>query len=128
MTCCVRGQTLPPRNCKKFLIYSDEDLSSQYLAEALHEGCIKPLSADAIKKIMPHLAQEYCGELLINLTVDEFYDIFSETIYYLNDEQIEQCLNDYLDRGGVLTYSMFKKISYYLSDSMIEKLDSQLPE
>ncbi len=65
---------------------------------------------------------------MINLPVDEFYDIFSETIYYLNDEQIEQCLNDYLDRGGVLTYSMFKKISYYLSDSMIEKLDSQLPE
>ena len=55
--------------------------------------------------------------------MDEFYDIFSETIYYLNDEQIEQCLNDYLDRGGVLTYSMFKKISYYLSDSMI-RLDN----
>lgn len=123
-----KGTDFTAEELQKFLIYSDEDLSSQYLAEALHEGCIKPLSADAIKKIMPHLAQEYCGELLINLPVDEFYDIFSETIYYLNDEQIEQCLNDYLDRGGVLTYSMFKKISYYLSDSMIEKLDSQLPE
>jgi len=123
-----KGTDFTAEELQKFLIYSDEDLSSQYLAEALHDGCIKPLSADAIKKIMPHLAQEYCGELLINLPVDEFYDIFSETIYYLNDEQIEQCLNDYLDRGGVLTYSMFKKISYYLSDSMIEKLDSQLPE
>lgn len=123
-----KGTDFTADELQKFLIYSDTALSSQYLTEALRKGCIEPLSADAITKLIPHLDQEYCEELLMGLSVDEFYDIFSQTIYYLNDNQIERCLNDYLDRGGTLSYSMFKEISYYLSDSMIEKLDRRLSE
>lgn len=110
----------------RFLIYSDADLSSQYLIEALRDGSIKQLSADTISELMPHLSQKYCAELLETLSKETFYDAFSDNIYYLNDSQIEECLTHYLDEGGVLTYSMYKESSYYLSENTIKLLDERL--
>ncbi len=121
-----KGMDFTPDELQTFLIYSDEKLSSQYLTEALQEGTIEPLSADTIKTLMPHLEQEYCVKLLMTLPVEEFYDVFSETIYYLDDSQIETCLNYYLDEGGVLNYTMFEKISPYLSAPVINRLDQKL--
>ena len=121
-----KGMDFTPDELQTFLIYSDEKLSSQYLTEALQEGTIEPLSPDTIKTLMPHLEQEYCVKLLMTLPVEEFYDVFSETIYYLDDSQIETCLNYYLDEGGVLNYAMFEKISPYLSAPVINRLDQKL--
>ncbi|MDE6362988.1 MAG: M56 family metallopeptidase [Lachnospiraceae bacterium] len=109
-----------------FLIYSDASLSSQYLIEALRDGSIQQLSADAVSELIPHLDQQYCAELLKTLSTEAFYDAFSENIYCLNDPQIEECLTHYLDEGGVLTYSMYKEISPYLSDNTIKMLDKRL--
>ena len=121
-----KGIDFTPNELQTFLIYSDKKLSSQYLAEALQEGTIEPLSADTIETLMPYLEQEYCVKLLMTLPVEEFYDVFTETIYYLDDSQIETCLNYYLDEGGVLNYTMFEKISPYLSAPVINQLDQKL--
>jgi len=121
-----KGMDFTPDELQTFLIYSDKKLSSQYLAEALQEGTIEPLSADTIETLMPHLEQEYCVKLLMTLPADEFYDVFTETIYYLDDSEIEACLNYYIDQGGVLNYSMFEKISPYLSAPVINRLDQKL--
>lgn len=121
-----KGMDFTPDELQTFLIYSDANLSSQYLAEALQEGTIEPLSADTIETLMPYLEQEYCVKLLMTLPANEFYDVFTETIYYLDDSQIEACLNYYIDQGGVLNYSMFEKISPYLSAPVINRLDQKL--
>lgn len=121
-----KGMDFTPDELQTFLIYSDEKLSSQYLTEALQEGTIEPLSADTIETLMPYLEQEYCVKLLMTLPADEFYDVFTETIYYLDDSEIEACLNYYIDQGGVLNYTMFEKISPYLSAPVINRLDQKL--
>ncbi len=111
-----------------FFIYSDETLSGQYLLEALREGNIDPLSADAISELMPYLPGDCQAELLKSLPVEDFYDAFTENIVYLNDQQIAECLTDYLDRGGVLTFSMYEEISPYVNRNIIKTLDRQLPD
>lgn len=111
-----------------FLIFSDAALSSQYLLEALRNQTIEPLSADTVPEIMPYLDGDCQTEVLKALPVEDFYDAFADSIYYLSDRQIDECLTDYIDRGGVLTFSMYDEISPYINDKhTIEKLDQSLP-
>lgn len=111
-----------------FLIYSNAALSGQYLSEALRNKTIEPLSADTVPEIMPYLDGDCQTELLKALPVEDFFDAFADSIYYLSDKQIEECLTDYIDRGGVLTFSMYDEISPYINDKhTIEKLDQSLP-
>lgn len=121
------GTTFTAKELYYFLIYSDETLSSRYLSDAIKAGNIEPLSADTISQLMPYLTGDCSTELLKSLPVEEFYDVFAKNIVYLNDDQITECLTDYLDRGGVLTFSMYDKISPFVSQKTVEKLDSVLP-
>lgn len=121
------GTTFTTEELYEFLIYSDETLSSQYLLDAVNAGNIEPLSADAISELMPYLTENCQTELLKSLPLEEFYDIFAENACYLNNSQIDECLMDYMDRGGVVTYSMYDEISGYVSKSILQKLDRQLP-
>ncbi len=106
-----------------FLIYSDSALSSQYLLEALRNNTIGPFSADTVSSIMPFLEGDCCTEVLLTLPVEDFYDIFAENIYYLDDNQKEACLTDFIKRGGTLALSMYDRIAPYLDDSTKHKLD-----
>lgn len=111
-----------------FLIFSDAALSSQYLLEALRNQTIEPLSADTVPEIMPYLDGDCQTEVLKTLPVEDFFDAFADSIYYLSDRQIDECLTDYIDRDGVLTFSMYDEISPYINDKhTIEKLDQSLP-
>ncbi|MDE5825753.1 MAG: M56 family metallopeptidase [Lachnospiraceae bacterium] len=110
-----------------FFLYSDQTLSSRYLSDAIKSGSIEPLSTDAISQLMPYLTGDCPTELLKSLPVEEFYDVFADNIVYLNDDQITECLTDYLNRGGVLTFSMYDEISPYVSKNTTEKLDRILP-
>lgn len=112
-----------------FLICSDAALSGHYLSEALRNKTIEPISADTVPEIMPYLDGDCQTELLKALPVEDFFDAFADSIYYLSDRQIEECLTDYIDRGGVLTFSMYDEISPYINDKhTIKKLDQSLPD
>lgn len=106
-----------------FLIYSDSALSSKYLSAALRDKTIAPLSPDTISVIMPHLEGDCRAEVLKSLSLEDFFDTFAENIYHLDDSQREDCLMDYIARGGTLTYSMYDEISYLLDDNTKSKLD-----
>lgn len=121
------GTTFTADELYEFLIYSDETLSSQYLLDAVNNGNIEPLSADTISQLMPYLAENCRAELLKSLPLEEFCDIFTENACYLNNRQVDECLTDYMDRGGVVTYSMYDEISCFVSKSTLQKLDEQLP-
>lgn len=107
-------------------IYSDATLSSQYLLDAVKAGTITLPSAGIISELMPYLEGDCQTELLKSLPVEEFYDVFEENIVYLDNSQIDECLTDYLDRGGTLTYSMYDDISPYLNRGTRQKLDKRL--
>jgi len=109
-----------------FFLYSDWELSSRYLSDAVTSGNIEPLSASAISELMPYLTGDCPAELLKSLPMEEFYDVFAENIYYLNDQQINECLTDYLDQGGIMTFSMYEEISPYINQNTIKMLDKHL--
>lgn len=111
-----------------FFVYSDTTLSSKYLLEAIKAGNIEPPSADAISEIVPYLTGDCLAELLKSLPVEEFYEIFAESIYYLNSHQIRECLMDYMYRGGVLTSSMYAELYPYLDQQTIREFNKILPE
>lgn len=112
-----------------FFIYSNSTLSSQYLIEALQNGNIAPLSADAISELCPYLKNDCLTEVLLSLSQEEYGDAFIEVLPYLNDDQIEYCLSKFMDNGGVITFSMYDELSPYISKKeILQKLDQQLPE
>lgn len=109
-----------------FLIYSDDALSGRYLTDALRDRTISPLSADAVSAIMPYLEDGYRAEVLMQLPEEDFYEVFSENIFYLDSSEIDACLTFYIDRGGTLTYTMYDELSPYLDERTTAKLDKAL--
>ena len=87
---------------------------------------IEPLSADTITELMPYLYGNCKVELLSTLPAETFFDTFSETINYLNSSEIQQCLEYYLNAGGMLSYSEFDEISPFLNKSHIKFLEEKV--
>lgn len=106
-----------------FFIYSDAALSGRYLTDALRDRTISPLSADAVSAIMPYMEDGYRAEVLRQLPMEDFYDVFSENIFYLDSSEIDECLTFYIDGGGTLTYSMYYELSPYLDERSKSRLD-----
>lgn len=122
-TLLADGTSFTADELSDFFIYSDSALSSEYLATALRNKTIEPLSPDMISAIMPYLTGDCQAEVLKNLSVENFYDTFADSIMYLDNSQRDECLMDYLARGGTLTFSMYDEISPYLDDSTKLRLD-----
>lgn len=122
-TLLTSGTTFTADDLSDFFIHSDPALSSKYLMEALQTQTIEPLSLNMISEIMPYLTGDCRTEVLKSLSVDDFYDAFADNIMYLDNSQRDECLMDYIARGGTLTYSMYDEISPFLDKSIKQKLD-----
>ena len=109
-------------------IYSDTKLSGKYLAEAIENGVRNPLSAEEVSGIIPYLDGEVKLDLIKSLPNYDFFDTLEACVWYLNDDELEQCLVDYLYAGGTMSYSEFKKISYFLNDEAIKRIDKYIQE
>lgn len=122
-TLLTSGTSFTADELSDFFVYSDPALSSEYLMAALRNKTIEPLSTDKISAIMPYLTGDCKAEVLKSLSVEDFYDTFADNIMYLDSSQKDECLMDYLARGGTLTFSMYDEISYLLDKSTRTKLD-----
>lgn len=122
------GTTFTADELCNFLHFSDSALSSQYLLEALRSKAIAPLSADTASAAIRYLDEDCQTEVLKTLPVEDFYDVFIDNIYFLNSSQIDECLADYIGRGGTLTYSMYDEISFYLDESNKQNLTRLMQE
>lgn len=122
-TLLTSGTSFTADELSDFFIHSDPALSSKYLMEALQNKTIEPLSPNTISEIMPYLIGDCKTEVLKSLSVDDFYDAFADNIMYLDNSQRDECLMDYIARGGTLTYSMYDEISPFLDKSIKQKLD-----
>lgn len=122
-TLLTSGTTFTADELGDFFIHSDPALSSKYLMEALQNKTIEPLSPNTISEIMPYLIGDCKTEVLKSLSVEDFYYAFADNIMYLDNSQRDECLMDYITRGGTLTYSMYDELSPYLDKSIKQKLD-----
>lgn len=122
-TLLTSGTSFTADELGDFFIHSEPALSSKYLMEALQNKTIEPLSPNMISEIMPYLTGDCKTEVLKSLSVEDFYYAFADNIMYLDNSQRDECLMDYIARGGTLTYSMYDEISPFLDKSIKQKLD-----
>ncbi len=103
-------------------ISTDTQLSSKYLLEAIQNGTIQ-LDAKTAASLMPYVDDKVKSELLMALPTENFWDTFQTCIFYLDSDEIEECLLHYLENGGNLPYSAFSSITAFLDESTIKKID-----
>lgn len=118
------GETFSPDELQELLIYSDAGLSTGYLADAVESGDIEPLDKEQISAIIPYMEGEGRIRLLSALPREDAFDWLEEWAPYLEDDEWELLLMDYLDKNE-LTYSQFSKIYPYLDEKIIQKLDGR---
>lgn len=117
-----QGVPLTGDELEELILYSDSDLSSAYLAEAIKNGKTDWLGEDSILDIAPYLDSEYLKEVLL-VTDDISFELISECAPYLGSGRLEEILEQYLENGNDLTYSQFDELSPYLGKDMIKRLD-----
>lgn len=114
------------RELSYFFIYSDADLSGKYLVEAIEDGYQKPLDVESVSAVVHYIDNQYIARLLMQLPPESFFDALKDSVYYLDSEQIEECLTDYIQGGGTLSYADFSVISRYMDDSAVDRLSAML--
>lgn len=89
------------------LIYSDTDLSSQYLVEAIKKGEMNEFNGKLLAQVSFRISPDDLVDLVLTLGKDEltFNDLLDCVIPYLGEEQTMQCIYHYIDLGNVLTDS-----------------------
>ena len=89
------------------LIYSDADLSSQYLIEAIKKGELNEFNGKLLAQVSFRISSDDLTDLVLTLGKDEltFHELRDYVIPYLGEEQTMQCIYHYIDLGNVLTDS-----------------------
>ncbi|MBD5521147.1 MAG: M56 family metallopeptidase [Lachnospiraceae bacterium] len=109
-------------------VYSDTKLSGKYLVEAIENGVRDPLSVDELSEIIPYLDGEVKLDLIRSLPDCDFFDALEGCAWYLTEDELEQCMINYLYEGGTMSYSEFKIIAYYLDDDSMKRIDKYIQE
>ncbi len=123
-----RGVSFSSEDFCSIFMYSDADLSGRYLAEAIENGIISPLSGEDLSGIIPYIDGEVKLDLIKSLPDYDFFNALEACVWYLSEDELEQCLVDYLYEGGTMTYSQFKKIAYFLDDDSMKRIDKYIQE
>ncbi|MDE7429311.1 MAG: M56 family metallopeptidase [Lachnospiraceae bacterium] len=89
------------------LIYSDADLSSKYLIEAIKKGELNEFNGKLLAQVSFRISPDDLTDLVLTLGKDEltFHELRDYVIPYLGEEQTMQCIYHYIDLGNVLTDS-----------------------
>ncbi len=124
---CKQGVTLTKDELEDIFIYGDEKLTGRYLAEAIRNKEIQPLNGEMIRCIMYYMESDTLAELIMTMDKKELtFDVLTDCIYYLDEEEADSCVMYYVELGNTLTYSQYTRISYWLSKEMQKKIESEL--
>ncbi len=121
-----QGEDFSDSEIYDIFLYSNADRSGEYLIEAINGGLMEPVSVDALSDLMFVLEGKTLAELIGLLPQEDFFEALENGIFYLSEEEIEECLFTYIDAGGKLSYEQFNKIGMYLNESTIRKLDERM--
>ena len=124
---CKQGVSLTKDELEDIFIYGDEELAGRYLSEAIKNKEIQPLTGEMLRSIMYYTESDTLAELIKTMDKEELtFDILTDVIDYLDQEEADGCLTYYIQLGNTLTYSQYDRISYCLSDKMRQKIESEM--
>ena len=118
------GAVLSEENWEELFVYSDTELTSHYLLEALQDGKIKESDSRILVKMAPYMSGEDLTDLVLALGKDAltFSDLRDNVIPYLGDEQTLQCVFHYIDLGNILTDSQLRDVQPFVSEKDFYRL------
>lgn len=105
-----------------FFVYSDTELSTRYLTEAVRRGDLIP-DKEMIQALMPHLESGGRGMLLEAMGSELDWETLYACLPYLDDGEKKECLLGYLESGKQLTFTQFEQAVPYLNDEIVRELD-----
>ncbi len=120
-----RKESLNADEMCDLFIYSDKELSTKYLTEAVARGDITP-DKEMVDSLMPYLDDGGRGRLLNALGKDLDWTMICESMPYLSDNERRDCVLQYLGNGNTITFSQYEEISPYLSSDATEAIDRYL--
>lgn len=124
---CKQGVTFTADELQDIFIYGDEELTGRYLAEAIKNKEIQPLNGEMIRSIMYYMESDTLADLIMTMNKKELtFDVLTDCITYLDEEEADSCLMYYISLGNTLTYSQYTRISYYLSEEMSRKIEAEM--
>lgn len=122
---CKQGVTLTADELEDIFIYGSEELTGQYLAQAIKNKEIDPINGEMLRSVMYYMESGTLAELIMTMDKKELtFDVLTDCIYYLDEAEADQCLMYYLNLGNTLTSSQYDRISPYLSEQTQKKLES----
>ena len=124
---CKQGVTLTADELEDIFIYGSEELTGQYLAQAIKNKEIDPINGEILRSVMYYMESDTLAELIMTMDKKELtFDVLTDCVYYLDEDEADKCLMYYLDLGNTLTYSQYDRISYYLSEQTKKKIESEM--
>ena len=99
-------------------IYSDTDLSAEYLVKALQNGKGSGFNGEMFEEIGFLLSSEKLTDIVLALNQGElsFENLDDYVMYDLDEEQNAKCIIHYIHLGNVLTDSQLREIKIHVSE------------
>lgn len=104
---------------ENIFIYSDADLSGQYLIEALLKGKVSGLSGRFLSDMSVRVSSENLTDIVLALGKEDltFENLRDSVFPYLGGEQNMQCVCHYIDLGNILTDFQLQEVKPYVSEN-----------
>lgn len=122
-----KGESLSSDEFRDMIIYSNSELSGRYLAEAITNGEIEPLSETDISEVKYYLEEESLLALLEAMEENLTYDLLYDCAPYLSSDSFEIIVRKYKEAGGKFTELQWHNLSPYLDDDAMEALKPLKP-
>lgn len=119
------GADLTTEQISWLMAYADAEAGT-YLADAVEKGVMRPFTGSEItESLIYYLSSADILRLVENMDEALSFEMLKELAYYLDDADLEKCLNRYLEQGNKLSYEEFTELSYFLSEDTIKRLDKK---
>ena len=103
---------------RSIFIYSDTDLSAEYLVKALQNGKGSGFNGEMFEEIGFLLSSEKLTDIVLALNQGElsFENLDDYVMYDLDEEKNAKCIIHYIHLGNVLTDSQLREIKIHVSE------------
>ena len=123
-----QGVYLSEDELEEIFQYSDRNLSSQYLLEAIQNEKIDNLELESLLNLLSYMDTESRDSLLLALIDELSFEALEDNIFYLSTEGRVQCLTRYLEAGNILTASQYEEILPYLDSKTRTNILTFIPD
>lgn len=117
-----QGESFDAEELKQIIIYSNAELSAQYLQEAVRSGAAQPPSELAVSGIKAYLSSETLTQLLLAMGENLTFELLLDCAPYLDGDEMETCVKQYTELGNQLTEEQANRLKPYMDEAALEPL------